>query len=150
MFGRRLGIKLIVAYLCLKALVIILAVVVGYLNPELQPEMNELISHVIPTIHSYHIDNYVLIYAPLFGILYIVLGFGIWFLKKWAWTIIVVDLSWAFGRAAIGLGMLIVTDRKTLQSLVLPPDLAVNIIISLFVLVYLINPDIKRTFGMRE
>jgi hypothetical protein len=149
MSRRRLGIKLIAAYLCLKALVLFLVVATVYERPELQPEANKLVLYLIPALQNYQIDNRVII-APLFIIFYLILGLGIWFLKKWAWTIIVVDLSWAFARSAVSLSMLIVFDRKTLQLLEFPPYLAANILLSFFVLVYLINSDVKQAFGWRQ
>jgi hypothetical protein len=54
------------------------------------------------------------------------------------------------GRAAVGLAIVIVTDRKALSSLQLSPYLEIYLIASVFMLFYLLDPRVKREFGVHE
>ncbi len=146
---RPLGVELIAGYFCLKAAMLPMAVAIAHMSPELQPAANELISHLSPIIHGFRIWGFEVFLALPFALLRLAVGLGIWFLKRWARTIIVLDLLWFFCRAAVGLGILLALDHK-LPPLASSPYLAVDIVISASILVYLLDPEVKRTFGIRE
>jgi hypothetical protein len=149
---RSLGVKLIAAYLCMEAAVLITAIAIALMKPELQPWASDFISHLEPYIQAFNFRNsgIVLALGLLFALFDIVVGLGILFLKRWARTIIVVNNSWILGRAAVGIAMLIVIDRKALSSFRLSPYLAIYLIASVFMLCYLLDPDIRREFGVHE
>jgi hypothetical protein len=147
---RPLGVMLIAGYFCLKAAVLSIAIAIAYTSPELQPDAKDLIAYLVPMITKLHIGSIDFVFALPFALLRLAVGLGIWFLKKWARTLVVLDLSWAFCRAAIGLAMYLSIDHK------LPPlpssslYLTIDVIISAYILVYLLDSDVKRTFGVRE
>jgi hypothetical protein len=52
---RSLGVKLIAAYLCMEAAVLIIAIVVALMRPELQPGASDFISHLEPYIQAFKV-----------------------------------------------------------------------------------------------
>ena len=84
--------------------------------------------------------------APLFVLVDTVLGAGIWFLQSWARVIILIDLTWLFGRAAVGLMALLVVHPKVVHFRPLSPYFAINVLASLMMLGCLLDPDITHAF----
>ncbi len=80
-----------------------------------------------------------------------VLGLGIWFLQKWARTLAVLDLLWEMLST---LDMLSTTNSAhsfaLRPTLAITPYITVELIASMFILVYLYEPHIKRAFGVRD
>jgi predicted transporter len=105
---------------------------------------------VLDKSFNFRDSDSVLALGLLFALFDIVVGLGILLLKRWARTIIVVNNSWILGRAAVGLAIVIVTDRKALSSLQLSPYLEIYLIASVFMLFYLLDPRVKREFGVHE
>jgi hypothetical protein len=88
--------------------------------------------------------------APLIAGFHVVQGVGIWFLKRWARTFIVFDLMYRLGDAAVAAALLSGIDRKLLLSIVSTPNFAINAIAHILILFYLLDPDAKCAFGLRE
>jgi membrane protease YdiL (CAAX protease family) len=87
--------------------------------------------------------------APLFVLVDTVLGAGIWFLQSWARIIILIDLTWLFGRAAVGLMALVVVHPKVVHFQSSSPYFAINVLVSLMMLSCLLDPDIEHAFQRR-
>jgi hypothetical protein len=149
---RSLGVKLIAAYLCVEAAVLITAIAIALMRPELQPGASDYISHLEPYIQAFDFRNsgIVLALGLLFALFDIVVGLGISLLKRWARTIIVLNSSWILGRLAVGLAIVIATDRKALSSLKLSPYPAIYLTASALMLCYLLDPDVRNEFGVHE
>jgi hypothetical protein len=88
--------------------------------------------------------------APLFVLVEATLATGIWFLQKWARTIVVIDLAWLYGRALVGLPITLALCHRHevhFQNPSLYFD--INVLAGLIVLGALLDPDVKHAFGMR-
>lgn len=72
-----------------------------------------------------------------FGILYMVLAYGLWTLKPWAWT-----LGVGLSAASIVLAILNVT-----QGIQYPVGAVISVAISAAVIYYLMTPGPRRAFG---
>jgi TRAP-type C4-dicarboxylate transport system permease small subunit len=127
-----------------------IAAAIAYTIPELKPVANDFIARLVPISLKLHVGSVIVICASLFSLLRLAVGLGIWFLERWARTIIILDLSWAFCRAAVGLAISISFDHKLPPLPSSPLYLAMDIVISGFILVYLFDPDVRRAFGIRE
>src|SRR6266508_3899933 len=130
---RPFGITLIAAYLILKAVALLMAMAVVHLSSVPQPIASELVSAVSLRIH-----------IPLpfpTALLSVTVGLGIWFLKKWARTVIVVVNTYALCRMAVGSAILMAIDRKFLISQTSSPYFALNLIAGIAILVYLLDPE---------
>jgi hypothetical protein len=136
----------------MEATVLITAIAIALMKPEFRPGASDFISHLEPYIQAFdfHDSGIVLALGLLFALFDIVVGLGILFLKGWARTIIVVNNSWILGRAAVGLAIVILIDRKALSSARLSPYLEFYLLASVLMLFYLLDPDVKREFGMHE
>lgn len=146
---RPLAVKLIAEYFCLKAVLLTIAVAIVYTSPEIKPAENDFISLLAPIVPE-HIGRIGVLFALPFALVRLVIGLGIWFMKKWARMIIVLDLSWAFCSAGIGLATSISFDHKLPQLPSSSPYLPIDILISILILFYLFDPDVKRAFGVRD
>jgi hypothetical protein len=147
---RPVGIKLVAIYFCLRASAIILALVLAQLRPEAGSSANDLIANLLPIIRRIYAHDYEMFLAPIFAFLEMVLGLGIWFLRKWARTLAVWDLMWEM---LATLDMLSTTNSA--HSFAHRPTLAitsyieVEFIASMLILVYLFNSAVKKAFGVR-
>ncbi len=78
------------------------------------------------------------------------LGLGIWFLRKWARTLAVWDLMWEM---LATLGMLSTTNSAHSfthrPTLAITSYIAMELIASMLILVYIFNPLVKKAFGVR-
>jgi hypothetical protein len=121
------------------------------MRPETGLAANDLIANLLPIIRRFYAHNYEIFLAPIFVLLDMVLGLGIWFLQKWARTLAVWVLLWEM--LAI-LDMLSTTNSAHSfahrPTLAITPYIAVELIASLLILVYLFDPRIKRAFGVRD
>jgi len=91
--------------------------------------------------------------APVFVLVDTTLATGIWFLQKWARTIIVIDLGWLYGRVLLGLTVALPYysfHRAQIQPINFPVSFEINIMAGIMILAALCDPDLKRAFGKRE
>jgi hypothetical protein len=146
---RPLGVKLIAAYLCLRASALSLAVTFAHLRPELRPVANEFISNLVPFIKRFDPTLGVAL-APLFALLDVVTGVGVWFLQKWARTIVFLNASYAVWRVVIGLAVLMAFDRKMLSSITWSPYFLFWIASNAVMFGYFYDPGVKRIFGEKD
>jgi hypothetical protein len=144
-----LAVKLIAFYLWLKAAALILSAISAYLYPSVQSTANGVIEDLVPMIMAWREPAHDIWLALLFALVDATLGIGIWFLQKWARIIIVIDLTWLFGRAAVGLLMIAAIHPNGLHFRNPSPYFSINIVASLFILCGLLDPDVMRVFGKR-
>jgi hypothetical protein len=150
MTHRPFAIRLIAAYLLLKATVLVMCILAVHFRPSVQPTANGIIEDLVPMIMGLKDPEMDIWLAPLFVVVDTVLGAGIWFLQSWARVIIVIDLTWLFGRAAVGLLALAVAHPKVVQFRPPSPYFAINVLVSLMMLGCLLDPDIKDAFQRRS
>ena len=136
--GRPLGVKLIAAYLFLKATALVLAVAVISKKPEYGQGAKEFILNFDL--------NLGVMAAPVFALLDVTVGMGIWWLKKWARMLIILDHSYALCRGIVASALLMGLDPKLLVSLTSTPYFAVNAVTCVTILFYLLDPDVKSKF----
>ena len=148
--GRPLGVKLVAAFFLLDATALFLAAAIGYLLPGLQSSANNFIAQRAPFIKELDFVPFGVFLAPLIACFRAVQGLGIWFLKRWARTFIVLDLMYRLGDAAVAAALLSGVDRKMLLSIVSTPTFAINAIAHVLILFYLLHPHAKRAFGLRD
>jgi hypothetical protein len=146
MIHRPLPLKLVAAYLWLKAAALSLCVIAAYLHPSVRPAANGIIEALVPMLLGIHDPSADFWVAPIFVAVDVALGVGIWFLQGWARTVIVIDLTWLFGRAAVGLFALAAVHPKGLQFHNPPVYFSINLVASLMMLVCLVDPDTRRAF----
>jgi hypothetical protein len=142
MNSRPLAVGLVALYLCLKAAALTVCVIAVHLQPSTQSTANRVIEGLVPFIMATH-DIWS---APLFALVDATLGIGIWFLQKWARTIVVIDLAWLYGRALVGLPVVLAAGGHS-QNPSMYFD--INIVAGIMMLAALCDPDVKRAFGMR-
>ena len=146
MTHRPFAIRLIAAYLLLKATVLVMCVLAVDFRPSVQSTANGIIEDLVPMIMGLKDSEMDIWLAPLFVVVDTVLGAGIWFLQSWARIIILIDLTWLFGRAAVGLMALALAHPIGVHFR--PPSLffAINVLVSLVMLGCLLDPDIGDAF----
>jgi hypothetical protein len=148
--GRPLGVKLVAAFFLLDATALLVAAAIGYLLPGLQTSANNFIAHRAPFIKELDLAPFGVFLAPLIACFRAVQGLGIWFLKGWARTFIIFDLMYRLGDAAVAAALLFGIDRKMLSSIVSTPHFAIYAIAHVLILLYLLGPEAKRAFGLRD
>lgn len=140
--NRPVGVVLIAGYLILKAAALCLAATIVRTSPGVHPISNELIANVSVKMGPS------LPYPTAF--LDFVTGLGIWFLKSWARTLIVMVNGYFLCRMAVGFAMLFVMDRNFLISHTASPYFAVNLLAGIVILFYLLNTETIRLFEERS
>lgn len=88
--------------------------------------------------------------APVFALVDVTLGVGVWLLQRWARTLIVIDLTWLFGRALVGLAAALVFFHGAVDFQNLSRYFIINLVASLMTLAFLLDSDVKRAFGLRD
>ena len=146
---RTLAVKLIALYLRLKATVLIVCVVAVHFWPSTQPTANGIIEGLVPMIMALREPVLDIWLALLFVLVDATLGTGIWFLQKWARTIVVIDLVWLYGRALLGLPATLAFYRDKVHFQNPSVYFDINIVAGIMILAALCDPDVKRAFGMR-
>jgi hypothetical protein len=143
---RLLGVRLIAAYLFLKATALIVAEAVVHSRSDLQPEADEFISYFAINLGASLRHQSALLTA----FLDVSVGLGIWFLRRWARTVIVLTNSYGLCRITIGSAILMNLDRRFLTSQISSPYFAISVVAAILILFYLLDTDVKRAFGVRE
>lgn len=129
---------------------LIMCVVAAHFRPSVQPTANGIIEDLVPMIMGLKEPEMDVWLAPLFAVIDTVLGAGIWFLQSWARVLIIIDLTWLFGRAAVGLMALVVAHPKVVHFRPPSPYFGINVLVSLMMLGCLLDPDIKQAFQRRS
>jgi hypothetical protein len=137
-----MGVTLVAAYAFLKAAALLLAVALVHTRPDIRPSASEFISGIAFKAG---------VSLPyLTALLDVAVGLGIWFLKSWSRKLIVVTNAYALCRMAVGSAILMAIDRKFLISQTSSPYFAVNLTAGIVILVYLLDPEVKRIFREPE
>ncbi len=146
---RPLAVRLIAFYLLLKATVLTVCVIAARLRPSTQSTANEIIEGLCLMIMAWREPAHDVWLAPIFVLGNATLGIGIWFLQKWARTIVVIDLAWLYGRALVGLPVALVFHRDGGHFQNPSVYFDINIAVGIVILAALFDPDVERAFGMR-
>jgi|HubBroStandDraft_4_1064222.scaffolds.fasta_scaffold62322_3 hypothetical protein len=148
---RPFGIKLIAAYFWIKGSILLLAGLTAHMRPDVGARANTLIFHLAPSIQQLQQvpvpNSYIAWAGVLFAVAEVVKGLGIWFLQKWARTFIVVTIVLSLGDAMAAAAFLWGMDRPMLMSIVGTPYFPAGLLLSFFILYYLLDPDVKAAFG---
>lgn len=145
-----IAVRLIAAYLWLKAAVLVMCVVAAHFRPSVQPKANGIIEDLVPMIMGLKVPEIDIWLAPIFVLVDVALGAGVWFLQSWARVIVVIDLTWLFCRAAVGLMALAIIRPEMAHSQAPSPYFAINVLASLVMLGCLLDPDIQSAFRRRS
>jgi hypothetical protein len=116
--------------------------------------MKQIIESIVPTIAAVqrgHQDDFLLDVwlAPVFVVIDSALGLGIWFLQRWARTLVVIDLTWLYGRALVGLIIVATVYRDSVRFVHPTIYFEINLLAGIIMLAALVDPDVKRAFGIR-
>jgi hypothetical protein len=147
---RPLGIKLVAALYVLESIALVLAAIIGRINHELWLRADVFIAQRVPLIQLLGIANLGVTLAPLFAMVSVVLGMGVWFLKKWARTFILWDIMNRLGGGLCAAILLWSMDRQMLTSIVSAHYFIPGVFANIVILGYLFDPDVKRAFGMKD
>jgi len=85
--------------------------------------------------------------APLFVILGLVLVLGVWFLQGWAWALLLVGCGIPLVRLGQFLIIALAVNRQWLTFLPSSPYFAIDVLSSMFIVEYLVRPEVRRAFG---
>ena len=147
---RPIAVLLIAFYLWLKAIVLTGCVITVHFNPSTQFTANRIIEGLVPVIMAYREPPWDIWLAPVFISVDATLATGIWFLQKWARTVVVLDLAWLYGRALIGLPIALALYRRGEVHYQSPSAyFQINLVAGIVMLAALLDPDVKRAFGTR-
>ena len=149
---RPLSVKLIAAYFWLRALALVFALALAYVKPETAPAANDLIANLVPIIRRVYAHDYAIFLAPVFALLEMALGFGIWSLQKWARTLAVWVLVWDV-LSTVDMLSTTIPGRPFLDgepTFAVAPYVGVELMASMGILFYLFDPRIKRAFGVHD
>jgi hypothetical protein len=150
--NRPFAVRIIAFYLWLKAAVLAACTVAAHLAPSTHDKASLIIIGLVPMIMALKSETLPIWLAPVFVLVDATLGSGVWFLQKWARTIVVVDLAWLYGRALLALPVALAYysfHRAKIQPINLPVSFEINIVAGIFILAALCDPDVKRAFGAR-
>jgi hypothetical protein len=151
--NRPLAVRLIAFYLWLKAAVLAACTIAAHLAPSTHDKASLIIIGLVPMIMELKSETLPIWLAPVFVLVDTTLATGIWFLQKWARTIIVIDLGWLYGRVLLGLTVALPYysfHRAQIQPINFPVSFEINIMAGIMILAALCDPDLKRAFGKRE
>jgi hypothetical protein len=149
MNSRPLAVRLVALYLCLKATGLTVCVIAVHLQPSTQSTANAVIEGLVPMIAALREPAHDIWLVPVFALVDATLCFGIWFLQKWARTIVVIDLAWLYGRALLGLPVTLAFYRHEAHFQNPSVYFDINIVAGIMILAALCDPDVKRAFDVR-
>ena len=150
--NRPLAVRLIAFYLWLKAAVLAACTIAAHLDPSTHDKVSLIIIGMVPMIMALKSEILPIWLAPVFVLVDTTLATGIWFLQKWARTIIIIDLVWLYGRALLGLTVALAYysfHRAKIQPVNLPVSFEINIVVGIMILAALCDPRVKSAFGLR-
>lgn len=147
--ARPLGVKLISALYIGKAIGIAAAVATAWSNPDSLPAAQRFASQLAPPLQMFH-SNTGMMFAPLFVLLGLALGAGVWFLQGWAWGLLLVMCGIPLVRLAQFLGFSLLINHRLISLLPSSPFFAFDVFTSLLIVGYLLKPEVKYIFGDRD
>jgi hypothetical protein len=144
---RPLAVQLIAFYLWLKAIVLTGCLIAAHLHPATQSTANGIIEGLVPMVTAWREPALDIWLAPLFVLVDSTLGTGIWFLQGWARTIVVIDLTWLYSRALLGIPATIALYHMGKVHFRNPSVyFGINLVAGIVILAALCDPDLKRAF----
>jgi hypothetical protein len=143
---RLFGVKLIAAFFLVKTLVFSSALVVAHISLRSEAAALGLIEQLAPPLQLLN-SQMALLFAPAFIIFGLVIIFGVWFLQGWAWALLFVDCGIPLVRLAQFFLVASIVDRKWLSFLPSSPYFAIDVVSSIFIVAYLLQPEVMRAFG---
>jgi branched-subunit amino acid ABC-type transport system permease component len=150
MINRPAKVKFVAFYLCAKAAALGGCVLSVHFWPDTLLAANGLIEGLVPFIGALRDPGADIWLAPLFALVDVTLGVGVWLLQRWARTLIVIDLTWLFGRALVGLAAVLIVFHGAVHFQNTSRYFTVNLMASLITLAFLLDSDVKRAFGLRD
>jgi hypothetical protein len=147
--ARPVGVQLISGLYFLKASAMAVAIGVALIIPDSAPAAQRFAAQLAPLLQLIHSNLWLLI-APLFVLLGIAVGVGVWFLQGWAWGLLVVMCGVPLVRLAQFLFAGIVVNRAWLSHLPSSPLFVIDVSTSVLIVWYLLQDDVKRAFGDRN
>lgn len=147
--GARLaGITAIAIYFFAKATVLAFVAVIGFSGATPLPGTDELVSQLAPTIVQIGAVGLAVKLAPVFAVLDLAWGLGFWYVQGWARLLLFWDLAYRLGRFALAVGLLSAVSHKQLGELFSSPFTPIGLLLSVVMVWYLSNSDVKRAFGV--
>jgi len=143
---RLFGIQLIAAFFLLKTAVFGGALLAAHLDLRIRVAAIELMRELAPLLQLAR-PQVALAVAPLFLILGVAIVLGVWFLQGWAWVLLFVDRGTSLIDLAQFLGFSALFNGGRLPLLPSSPYFAIDIVSSMFIIVYLLRPEVRRAFG---
>lgn len=143
---RPLGVKLISALYFVKSLALTIAIVVATIRPDLLPVAQKFAAELAPLLKVFHSSLGMMI-APFFVVLGIAIGVGIWCLSGWAYGLLIVMCGVSLIRLAQFLVACFLVNHKWLSLLPSSPLFAIDVTTSIFIVAYLLRPEVKQAFG---
>ena len=134
----------------LEAVALIIAAIVGYVEPDLQSSAIDFVSRSAPFIREFDLVHFDLMLAPLLAVIDVLMALGIWFLQKWARAFIVVDIGYRLCDSAVAALYLWGSDRDKLRAITSTPHFVIGVLIDVIILGYFLDPDARRSFGMGD
>lgn len=145
-----LGIKLIASLFLLQSASWFIAAGAGYVWPAYRPRMNEFIVQRAPYLKDLRLFDSAYLFTPLLAVFDAAKGLGLWFLQRWARLLIVLDLIYWLGGVGVAAVTLWFMERGRLQAIVSTPNFAIGFVLSVVILCYLFDPDVRRFFNAPE
>ena len=147
---RSLGVKLIAGLYILESIALVLAAIIARIRPELWLRADLFIAQRVPLIQLLGIADLGVMLAPIFAVISVVLGMGIWFRKKWARTFILWDIVNRLGGGLCAAAILSAIDRQMLSSILSTPYFVFGVLANIAILSYLFDSDVKREFRIKD
>ena len=145
-----LGIKLIASLFLLESASWFIAAGAGYMWPDYRPRVNEFIVQRAPYLRDLGLFDAAYLFAPLLATFDVAKGLGLWFLQRWARLLIIFGLIYWLGGVGVATVTLWFTERGRLQAIVSTPNFAIGFLLSVVILCYFFDPDVRRFFKAPE
>lgn len=144
---RLFGVKVIVAFFLLKTAALGVALLVAMARPQNRAASLGFMAQLAPLLQLMH-GEMTLRVAPAFVVLGLAIVLGVWFMREWAWAILLFDRGIPLFNLAQFLVVALLFDRKWLSLLPSSPYFAIDVVSSIFIVYYLVQPDVRRAFGV--
>ena len=145
-FDRLTALRLLGAYFVAKAAALLFAAKLVYDVPEFRDQALNFAFHLAPIIALRGNEDLRVPLAVCCAAFALVEGIGLWCRQNWARVVILVDISYYFARAALGLFLLSNIDRTAFLQISKSPWTALAITERLVACMFLLDPDTSRVF----
>lgn len=118
--------------------------------PSSQTFAAEFISHLAPIPISPSLSEFDLLIVMSYVLFELVMAFGFWRLHSWARLIALAEIYIYFGRGMVGLLFLWGLNHSAASDIASSPYFVIGVAERVAIWFYLVDPDIKRAFGVEE